>query len=189
MLSQLLGRDRESLERGFRHKHAVGRGTRGRLDVQYGGLAKLTVGKFCSLHETAVVLLGGGHRLDWITSYAFPAFRPVPAGVGEGYHTSNGDVTIGNDVWVGYEALIMSGVTVGDGAVIGSRAVVRKDVAPYSIVFGNPAQEVGRRFGREDVATLLETRWWDWTDAEIDARMGLILSRDVAGLWAGRPRG
>ena len=80
---------------------------------------------------------------------------------------NKGDIVVGNDVWIGYEAVILSGVTIGDGAIIGARAVVTKDVLPYTIVAGVPARPIRKRFDEETIARLEQLRWWDWPEDEI----------------------
>ena len=89
-----------------------------------------------------------------------------------------GDIVIGNDVWIGYEAVVMAGVTIGDGAIIGARAVVTKDVPPYTIVGGVPAREIRRRFSDDVIARLLELKWWDWPAEQIQ--------RNIKNIQAGR---
>ena len=86
---------------------------------------------------------------------------------------------IGNDVWIGYEAVVMAGVTIGDGAVIGSRAVVTKDVPPYTIVGGVPARPIRRRFPEETVLALLEIKWWDWPKEKITEYLAAIQTGDI----------
>ena len=90
---------------------------------------------------------------------------------------------IGNDVWIGTEAMIMSGVKVGDGAIIASRAVVTKDVAPYSIVGSNPARHIRYRFNETEIAQLLEMKWWEWSEEHIKGAMSLMCSSDIDGLY------
>jgi hypothetical protein len=140
----------------------------------------VTVGKYCVLNHRAVVLHGGNHRADWVGMQGADRVdgRWVPA---EGGLTSRGPVVIGNDVWIGYEALILSGVTIGDGAVVGARAVVTRDVAPYEIVGGNPARHVRWRFDEATRAALLRIRWWDWPEEKIRRLRHEIDSPDVAG--------
>lgn len=89
---------------------------------------------------------------------------------------------IGNDVWIGYDAIIMAGVHIGDGAVIGTRAVVTKDVPPYTIVGGVPARKIKMRFDSQTVEDLLELKWWDWTSEKIKKNLSLIMSGDINGL-------
>ena len=87
---------------------------------------------------------------------------------------NKGDIVIGNDVWVGYEEVILAGVTVGDGAIIGARAVVTKDVPPYTIVGGIPAKPIRKRFSEDIVTALLELQWWDWPEEQIKANLDAI---------------
>ena len=144
----------------------TGRWTYGAGNVaifEWGEGAALRVGAFCSFAKNITILLGGNHRVDWITTYpfgsAFPAElsdTPVPGGI-----STAGDVIIGNDVWIGQGVTILSGVTIGDGAVLATNATVVKDVAPYEIVGGNPAKPIRKRFDDATIALLLQLRWWD----------------------------
>lgn len=140
--------------------------------------ARLEIGKFCSIAEGVKIFLGGNHRVDWITTYPFPAllhYWPEASGI-TGHPSTRGDVIIGNDVWIGTDAIILSGVKIGDGAVIGAGAVVTQDVNPYSIVIGNPAREIRRRFSDAMVDKLLEIRWWDWPPAKIRENLDFLCS-------------
>jgi chloramphenicol O-acetyltransferase type B len=104
------------------------------------------------------------------------------AGARNGFEAA-GDTVVGNDVWIGTEAIIMPGVTIGDGAVIGTRALVTRDVEPYAIVGGNPARTIRKRFDEADIARLLELRWWDWSDNELRAAMTMLTSGDILALY------
>ena len=155
------------------------------------GVDRLIVGSFCSIGSGAAFIMAGnqGHRHDWISSFPFYWMPEVPAFVGaeNGYRPA-GDTVIGNDVWIGSEAVIMPGITVGDGAVIGTRALVTRDVEPYTIVGGNPAKPIRKRFDDRQIAMLLEMRWWEWDDAALAGAMPLLTSGDVDGLhryWLG----
>jgi acetyltransferase-like isoleucine patch superfamily enzyme len=119
---------------------------------------KVEIGKFCSIAKGVKIFLGGNHKI-----YA-PTTSPLPDILGGTVEKSNskGDIIIGNDVWIGYEAVILSGVKIGDGAIIGARAVVTKDVEPYSIIVGNPGREVKKRFDDKTIKKLLQIKWWDW---------------------------
>lgn len=126
---------------------------------------RLSIGKFCSIACGAKFLLNSAnHALSSLSTYVFPIFYeewdsgvPITAAWDQ-----RGDITVGNDVWIGYEALILSGVTIGDGAVVAARAVVTQDVPPYTIVGGVPAKPIRQRFDRETIETLLTLKWWDW---------------------------
>ena len=95
---------------------------------------------------------------------------------------NKGDIVIGNDVWIGYEAVIMAGVTIGDGAIIGTRAVVTKDVPPYTIVGGVPARQIRKRFSEDMIAYLLDLKWWDWPIEKISENIEFIKSADLEKL-------
>ncbi|MCI8948261.1 MAG: CatB-related O-acetyltransferase [Lachnospiraceae bacterium] len=95
---------------------------------------------------------------------------------------NKGDIVIGNDVWIGYEAVILAGVTIGDGAVIGTRAVVTKDVPPYTIVGGIPAKPIRKRFSKETINALLKIKWWDWPKERIAQHIAEIQSGNIESL-------
>lgn len=159
--------------------HKIGRGTIGRPKVfSWRDDTALEIGSFCSIADTAVIMLGGEHRTDWVTTYAFSHFFPEAAGF-KGHPHTKGDVLIGNDVWVGYEALILSGVRIGNGAVVAARSVVTRDVEPYSIVAGNPARHVRFRFDERAVKAIEEIAWWDWPLEKIKEAWPLLLADDV----------
>lgn len=155
--------------------------------VRDAGADRLIVGSFCSIGSGAAFIMAGnqGHRADWISTFPFfwDADRPEFAGAADGYLPA-GDTVIGNDVWIGAEAVFMPGVKVGHGAVIGTRAVVTRDVEPYAVVAGNPAKEIRKRFSRERIAMLLEMAWWDWSAETLKRAMPLMTSGDVEGLYA-----
>ena len=165
-------------------KYEVGHHTYGAPEVRHWGEpATLKVGAFCSIAVDVLIFLGGNHRVDWITTYPFSFLRPSAKGI-PGHPATKGDVIIGNDVWIGAGAVIMSGVRIGNGAVIGAYAVVTKDVPPYGIVAGNPAKFIRLRFSETEIATLEEIAWWNWPDSKIDEAMPLLLSGNIAGLQA-----
>lgn len=95
---------------------------------------------------------------------------------------NKGDIVVGNDVWIGYEAVILAGVTIGDGAIIGARAVVTKDVPPYTIVGGVPAKQIRKRFNEETIDTLLKLKWWDWSKERISKNIAAIQSGNLGYL-------
>jgi acetyltransferase-like isoleucine patch superfamily enzyme len=137
----------------------------------------LTVGSFCSIAAGVQVFLGGEHRSEWTTMFPFNMWEAGRL-IG-GPPKSKGNVVIGSDVWIGTEAMIMSGVTVGDGAVIGARSLVARDVEPYAIVAGNPARPIRKRFSDAVVKRLLDVKWWDWKDEEIAELLPLMLGPDI----------
>jgi acetyltransferase-like isoleucine patch superfamily enzyme len=160
-------------------QYHIGRGTYGDLRVRsWGEGTTLTMGAFCSVASGVQILLGGEHRPDWVTTYPFNVLWEKARHL-SGHPSSKGDVVIGNDVWIGAEAMILSGVTIGDGAVIGARAVVTKDVPPYAVVGGNPARVIRMRFDEATIARLQNLKWWTWDDTPIEKFLPLLLSDNV----------
>ena len=143
---------------------------------------KCKVGNFCSIARGCTIFLDGNHRVDWVSTYPFGHIHKdvfnIP-GVGKGHPSSKGDVTIGNDVWIGRNSTIMSGVTIGDGAVIAANSHVVKDVLPYSIVGGNPAKFIKFRFSEKQIEQLLEIKWWNWDDDKIKKYTPLLCSDSI----------
>jgi chloramphenicol O-acetyltransferase type B len=159
------------------------------------GVDRLVVGSFCSIGSGAAFIMAGnqGHRADWISTFPFYWMPEVPAfaGAENGFRPA-GDTVIGNDVWIGSEAIVMPGVRIGDGAVIGTRALVTRDVEPYAIVGGNPARTIRKRFEDARIALLLEMKWWDWPDDRLAGAMPVLTSGDVEALhryWVENVRG
>ncbi len=143
---------------------------------------KLIIGKFCQIAtDVKFVMNGGNHYLGGYSSFPFIIFQThwpdVPF-----IPNCKQDTIIGNDVWIGYDATIMPGVTIGDGAIIGTRSVVTKDVEPYSIVGGNPAQMIRKRFDNETIHFLLELKWWDWAIEKIATNVHHIMNADKNAL-------
>lgn len=139
---------------------------------------RLVIGKFCSIACGARFLFNSAnHALGSLSTYPFPIFYEE-WGLDRSHVTeawdNRGDIIVGSDVWIGYEAVILSGVTIGDGAIIGARAVVTKDVPPYTIVGGAPARAIRRRFSEDTIAALLDIRWWDWPRERIASHIGAI---------------
>lgn len=132
---------------------------------------RLVIGKFCSIACGAKFLFNcANHALGSLSTYTFPLFYEEwgldKANVTDAWD-NKGDIIIGNDVWIGYEAVIMAGVHIGDGAIIAARAVVTKDVPPYTIVGGTPAREIRKRFDEATTERLLRLKWWDWPAEKI----------------------
>ncbi len=141
------------------------------------------VGRFCSIADGVIILLGGDHRIDWVTTYPFNHVFPKAQGF-TGHPRSKGDVIVGNDVWIGRDALILSGVAIGNGAVVAARSVVTEDVMPYSIVAGNPAKFIRFRFSKRIIADLQEIAWWNWPLVKIEEAWPLLLSSDIEAFIA-----
>ena len=142
---------------------------------------RLIIGKFCSIACGAKFLFNSAnHALKPLTIYPFPIFWKEwgleMTAITDAWD-NKGDIVIGNDVWIGYEAVIMSGVTIGDGAIIGTRAVVTKDVPPYAIVGGVPAKIIRKRFDDKTISTLLCLQWWNWPPEKI--------KRNLKAIWQG----
>ena len=147
---------------------------------------KLQIGKFCSIACGAKFLFNSAnHTLSSLSTYPFPLFFEE-WGLEKKDVTNawdnKGDIIIGNDVWIGYEAVILAGVTIGDGAIIGTRAVVTKDVPPYTIVGGVPAKPIKKRFSEETISALLEIQWWNWFEKRIAKNIGAIQSGNIEQL-------
>ena len=146
---------------------------------------KLKIGKFCSIAEGVVVFLGANHRIDWFTTFPFghiveTTFPKVKKE--SGHPSSKGDVIIGNDVWIATNAVIISGVTIGDGAVVAACSVVTKDIPPYTIVAGNPAKQIRKRFDDSVINKLLELKWWDMDESRINEISDILCSNDIEKL-------
>lgn len=142
---------------------------------------KLIIGKFCMIASgVSFIMNGANHLTDAVSTYPFAIF-------GNGWENAmagkvypfKGNTVIGNDVWIGYNATIMAGVTIGDGAIIATNATVVKDVAPYSIVGGNPAQEIRKRFSDDVIKELLEISWWDWDAEKITKNVQYLTGNNI----------
>ena len=142
---------------------------------------KLIIGKFCMIASNPTFIMNGANHLtDAISTYPFAIFGNgwEEAMKGKTY-PQKGDIRIGNDVWIGYNVTIMAGVTIGDGAIIATNSTVTRDVAPYSIVGGNPAIEIKKRFSEEKIRQLLELQWWNWSLDKITANLPYLTGNDV----------
>jgi virginiamycin A acetyltransferase len=146
---------------------------------------KLIIGKFCALARgVKFIMNGANHKISGISTYPFSIFgngwekvRPRPEDL-----PYKGDTIVGNDVWIGYDVLIMPGVKIGNGAIISSRSVVVKDVPAYTVVGGNPATPIRTRFTEETISQLESIAWWNWPIEKITRNLGLIVSADVKAL-------
>ena len=175
---------RYSYYSGYYHGHGFDECARFLLPEE--GVDKLVIGSFCSIGSGAAFIMAGnqGHRRDWISTFPFYWMPEIDAfeGARNGFEPA-GDTVIGNDIWIGTEAIVMPGVKIGHGAVIGTRALVTKDVEPYAIVGGNPSKTLRMRFVEADIARLLELRWWDWSDDELKSAMPLLTDGDISALY------
>jgi virginiamycin A acetyltransferase len=146
---------------------------------------KLIIGKFCAISRGVKFIMNGAHhRMSGFSTYPFEIFshtwETVTSQAQE--YPFKGDTVIGNDVWIGYEAVIMPGVRIGDGAIVGAKSVVTKDIKPYSIVAGNPARIIRQRFPQEVIKILLEIAWWNWDIEKITRNLDLIVNGDIKAL-------
>ncbi len=168
----------------------IGVGSYGGLNIfAYDNKTKISIGNYCSFAFGVTAILGGNHRHDWVTTFPFSDLWPEAPKV-EGHPASNGDIRIGHDVWVGAEAMIMSGVTIGNGAVIAARSVVTRDVKPYEIVGGAPAKPLDWRFDHETIARLEAVAWWNWSKERIlKALPWMLQANNIGGFLYEAERG
>ncbi len=145
---------------------------------------KLIIGKFCMIASDVTFIMNGANHLSRsVSSYPFAIFGGDWSDAMESKsYPVKGDTVIGNDVWIGYDATIMPGVQIGDGAIIASKAVVTKNVEPYNIVGGNPAQLIKKRFTDSEISSLLKLEWWHWPIDKITAHVKQLTSGDVRGI-------
>lgn len=157
-------------------------------DVEADAIDRLIIGKFCSIATGVRFMLGGnqGHNHNWITTYPLSLlennFDGDNTSIPKAYKL-RGDTVIGNDVWVGAEAMIMPGVKIADGAVIGARSLVTKNIGAFEIWGGNPASLIKKRFSDIEIAKLLEIKWWDLDISQIKENLPLIGSNNIDALW------
>lgn len=146
---------------------------------------RLSIGRFCSIAaEVRFIMNGANHPTDWLTTYPLPVFGSGWEAATPEAWPNRGDTTVGSDVWIGYGCTIMPGVTIEDGAIIATRSVVTRDVEPYQVVGGNPAQPIRYRFDESTRAALSAIRWWDWDADKITRNVQAICSSDIEVLKA-----
>lgn len=146
---------------------------------------KLIICKFCAIaKDVKFIMNGANHKMSGISTFPFSLF-------GGGWEVVTpelkdlpikGDTVIGNDVWIGYDSLLMPGVQIGDGVIIASKSVVTKDFPPYSVIGGNPAKVIKMRFSVEDISRLLKVKWWEWPIDKITRNLKIIVSGDIDAL-------
>ncbi len=144
-----------------------------------GDTGRVFIGSFASVAHDAIFYSGGLHRTEWVSQYGLRAMLDLPGAYEDGFPHGDGDIHVGHDTWITRGVVVMSGVTIGTGAVVATRSVVTKDVAPYAIVGGIPAKQIGQRFSDEQIAALLRIAWWDWPIETIKARVDELCSPDV----------
>jgi len=145
---------------------------------------RLIIGKYCSIACGAKFMFtGGNHTMKSLSTYPFPVFPDEwdldEWNVSQAWD-NKGDIVIGNDVWIGYEAVIMQGVTIGDGAIIGTRALITKDVPPYTIVGGNPAKVIRKRFDEDTINLLIQLQWWNWSPEKVQKHLNQIMNGEIS---------
>ncbi len=161
----------------------VGNHTYGKPDVYaWDEKTKLKIGNYCSIAEGVTFILGGEHRLDWVSTFPFnvkweqwPSAKSIV-----GHPATKGDIILGSDVWLGHGALVLSGVKIGNGAIVGAGAVVTKDVPDFAIVGGNPARFIKWRFDESTRIKLTEMAWWEWGEEKISKNVHLLMNNPEA---------
>ncbi len=155
-----------------------------------GAPERLVIGRFCQIaHGVRFVTASANHEMGGLSTYPFPVFDPDSRAAHMAAQGPLPDTVIGHDVWIGHGALILPGARIGHGAIIGAGAVVAGEVAPYTIVAGNPARPIRPRLAPDAIATLLQLAWWDWPPDRIRAAVPALLAGDLAALAAHAPRG
>ena len=175
---------RYSYYSGYYHGHSFDECAR-YLSPDREELDQLIIGSFCSIGTGVSFIMAGnqGHWVEWVSTFPFhyaaeEYMREAPTG-----YLPAGDTEVGDDVWIGAEAMLMPGVKIGNGAIIGARSVVTKSVDPYTIVAGNSAKPIRKRFSEAQIDQLLEICWWDWPDEQLAHCMHLLCSEDIDGLY------
>ncbi|MDH5182432.1 MAG: CatB-related O-acetyltransferase [Gammaproteobacteria bacterium] len=146
---------------------------------------KLIIGKYCSIaRDVTFIMNGANHNMSGLSSYPFEIFTGGwQESLGDSVHYPyKGDTVIGNDVWIGYKAMIMPGVNIGDGSIIASGSVVSTDVAPYSIVAGNPSRLIRKRFSDEDIGILQGIKWWEWDASKLTRHLPYLVKGELVAL-------
>lgn len=154
--------------------------------ISFGNPCELYIGKFCSISDNVTIILDGEHRTEWVTTYPFSGLKLLKNSLVKWaddltyMSSSKRNIHIGNDVWIGYGAVIRPGCIIGDGCVIGSYSVISNStIEPYSIVVGNPGKVIKKRFNDDIIEKLLKIKWWNWNVEKIKQNISLLLSSDV----------
>lgn len=145
---------------------------------------KLIIGKFCMIaSDVKFIMNGANHLTKSISSFPFAIFGEAwKDAMSEENYPTKGNTEIGNDVWIGYNSTIMPGIKIGDGAIIATNSIVTQDVESYSIVGGNPAREIRKRFKEEQIEKLMEIKWWNWDIEKITENVKILTSGNIGSL-------
>ncbi|MBL7481764.1 type B chloramphenicol O-acetyltransferase [Legionella bononiensis] len=175
---------RYSYYSGYYHGHSFDDCARYLLSDETG-VDKLIIGSFCSIGSGVSFIMAGnqGHRMEWISTFPFFYTDDEYAQNAIDGFQNAGDTEVGHDVWIGAEAMIMPGIKIGHGALIGARSVVTKNVEPYTLVAGNPAKPIRKRFSEEQIKQLLTIEWWNWPENQLASAMNYLCSTDIDGLF------
>lgn len=146
------------------------------IHLYRGSEAKVIIGNFTSISPDVIFITGGIYPSHWISTYPFRALWHLNRAFEDGLPYNKGDIQVGSDIWIGTDAMILSGVHIGDGAIVAARSVITKDVPPYAIVGGVPAKVIKFRFDQDVIAQLLEIQWWNWSDEKIKEAINLLSS-------------
>ncbi|HCL56560.1 MAG TPA: chloramphenicol acetyltransferase [Spirochaetia bacterium] len=141
---------------------------------------RLLIGKFCAIASGVKFMMNGAnHVINGLSTYPFPIFQNGWEKYINAKWPYKGDTVIGNDVWIGYQSVIMPGIKIGDGAIISAMSVVTKDVPPYTIVGGNPANKIRTRFNQEVIDILMNIQWWNWSIEKITEAIPILMSENI----------
>jgi len=152
-------------------------------DFTYGtiggvGHGTVEVGKYCSLASGITAMFFPDHRTDWVSTYPFPVLWHIDV---PGHPVNPENIIIGNDVWIGKGAILLSGTKINDGAVIGAFSVIKGEVPAYSVAVGNPAKIIKKRFSEEIIKKLLDISWWNWPEEKVVEHVEMLCSSDIEG--------
>ncbi|WP_068151779.1 CatB-related O-acetyltransferase [Rhodococcoides corynebacterioides] len=140
---------------------------------------RIRIGRYCSIAEDVRLIAGGNHPTDRLSTFPVRMRRGLPGAGSDGHPSSKGDIIVEHDVWIATGVTIVSGVTVGTGAVVGAGSVVTRDVAPYTIVAGNPARLVRPRLDPDVAQEMLDIAWWNWPDADVERFADELVAKDT----------
>jgi len=159
----------------------MGKHTYGVPEIHHyqGSEGRVFIGNYCSISPGVVFITGGIHPLNWVSTFPFRVMWNLPGQLEDGTPATWGDIHVGSDVWIGTDAMIMSGVTIGHGALIAARSVVTHDIPPYALAGGIPPRPIRTRFPQDVIDRLLEIKWWDWSEEEISKAIPYLSSNRI----------